>query len=168
MRLCCLIALLCVPLSVRATGLTFTFADGTIVEQTADANCPGTSCYRVDVQVAASDATTAFQDGQALVNYNTAAFGSNVVANGKVAVFKGALVSGAAYTLTTADNAAGRLFVGIEYTSGTAATVPTVEVAPGVHMPQLNLGTCCVQALGRAAAVVQGRGRGHRHGMGLL
>ena len=25
----------------------------------------------------------------------------------------------------------------------TAATVPTVEVAPGVHMPQLNLGTCC-------------------------
>ena len=23
------------------------------------------------------------------------------------------------------------------------ATVPTVEVAPGVHMPQLNLGTCC-------------------------
>ena len=70
-----------------ATSITFTFANGQIT---------GTSpqYYEFDVMANAGASGTRLGDTQVYINYNTSGFGSNIVANGKVTVTKGALLKG--------------------------------------------------------------------------
>lgn len=69
------------------TSITFTFAHGQIT---------GTSpqYYEFDVMASAGASGTKLGDTQVYINYNTSGFGSNIVANGKVTVTKGALLKG--------------------------------------------------------------------------
>jgi len=66
---------------------TFTFANGQIT---------GTSpqYYEFDVMASAGGSGTKLGDTQIYINYNTSGFGSNIVANNKITVTKGALLKG--------------------------------------------------------------------------
>jgi len=70
-----------------ATSITFTFANGQVT---------GTSpkYYEFDVMVQAGATGTKLGDAQAYINYNTSAFGTSVVSNGKITVTKGTILQG--------------------------------------------------------------------------
>jgi len=114
------------------TGLTFTFANTTLVEE-------DDRQYLVcDVQIAAGESGTRLGDTQVYFNYNTAALGSSLAANDRIEVTKGTLLqkqafggSTAAYSLTNvADNTSEKVSIVYEYlfaenNPDQGATVPT-------------------------------------------
>ena len=95
-------------------GITFTFANGEIT--TSD----DTTFYEFDVMAAASEAGTKIGTGIALINYNTAGFGSSIHLNGKVTVKKGTLTTTQGpplYIIIVNDNQTYRLAITFEYIS---------------------------------------------------
>ena len=95
-------------------GIEFTFANGEIT--TSD----DTTFYEFDVMAAASEAGTKIGTGIALINYNTAGFGSSIHLNGKVTVKKGTLTTTQGpplYIIIVNDNQTYRLAITFEYIS---------------------------------------------------
>ncbi|MEM1093322.1 MAG: T9SS type A sorting domain-containing protein [Bacteroidota bacterium] len=118
----CVLVFLLFPRLVSAqTGLTFSFAN-----QQITGTAPNTN-YQFDVVVQATAAGTRLGDTQVYLNYNTAAFGTSVVAGSKITVTKGTLLQGLLgnidgldlYTIvSTTDNTDARVAITMEYNYG--------------------------------------------------
>lgn len=96
-------------LLIGQVGITFTFGDGTITNES------GTSYYEFDVYAQASASGTRLGTGIVLINYNEAAFGPQIKTNNKVSVVPGVLTSSPypfpLYELIMNDNANTRLAI---------------------------------------------------------
>ncbi len=99
-----------------AAGITFTFANHTV---TFDGT---TKYFEFDVMAQASAVGTKIGDNQVYINYNTAGFGSSIVANNKVTVEKGTLLQNDGppyYNIdNVADNTSSRFAVTVGYVYG--------------------------------------------------
>lgn len=93
----CLLSSLFFLQTIGQPQLTFRFSNPVISESTPPV-------FQFDVDIKASQPGTFLRDLQVYLNYNTSAFGSNVVANGKITVTKLALLSNHYQIVNQADN----------------------------------------------------------------
>lgn len=121
-----IIAIGCVFWSFLAFGesITFTFQNGQITGTTP-------KYYEFDVYAAAGANGTKLGDCMVYINYNTAAFGSSIVLNGKVTATKGTLVNSIRYNNPVlADNISSRLAVQIEFPSDLEIDANAITTTP--------------------------------------
>jgi len=112
--------------SAFGDSITFTFANGQVTGS-------GPFFYEFDVMVAGGTGGTYFGDMMAYINYNTTAFGTNVVAGSKVTVVLGAALAGNGYfdAAILNDNTTSRFAITITFTeSGPAHTGVSLVTTP--------------------------------------
>ena len=98
-------------LSVKAQTLTFTLKNGQIISGPK---------FQYEVWIKSSDGASRMGSIIVYNNYNPAGFGTNVVANGRVAVTKNDALFGATYSVNPSnDNAASRFGYSWTYLGGT-------------------------------------------------
>ena len=139
--------------SVFSQDITFTFANGQIT---------GTApqFYEFDVMVEASVAGTRIGDALVYINYSGTAFGLSIVANGKITVTKGSLISGALYNIvSTVDNTTTKVAITTEYINpsvpGSAELLP-VTPTQFIHL-KIEIATPVTADLGFDEALMEGQ-----------
>ncbi|NLO11961.1 MAG: T9SS type A sorting domain-containing protein [Candidatus Cloacimonetes bacterium] len=105
-------------------GIYFTFANAGITESEGD------SYFEFDVMIHGDDASTKFSELQALIWYNTDAFGESILMSGNVTITAGELLDEDFYLIHKRDNMPNRLFVSCQYMGANETRASILPATP--------------------------------------